>query len=143
MISSVTFDAPHLERLLKEFPERTKKAIAISLKQSALIVQNAAKINSPYLTGNLRRSITNEVKENYAEIGTDVIYARIQELGGVILPKTKKYLRFMTRSKNWVTVGKVIIPPFKGKGYLRPALEENSEKILKNFADNLEKQLTK
>jgi phage gpG-like protein len=143
MISSITLEAPHLERLLREFPERAKKAIQISLQQSALIVQNAAKVNSPYLTGNLRRSITNEVKENQATIGTDVVYARIQELGGVILPKTKKYLRFMTRDKNWVTVGKVIIPPFRGKGYLRPALQDNAEKILKNFADNIEKQLTK
>jgi len=143
MITSVTLKADHLEKLIKEFPDRAKKAIELSLIQAADLVRNEAKQNAPYLTGNLRRSIASKISGQIAVIGTDVIYARIQELGGVILPKTKKYLRFMSKGRGWVTTKRVIIKPFAGKGYLTPALKENAGKILKIFADNVHKQLTK
>jgi len=109
---SVTIEAKGLERLLAQFPQKTKKAIAVSLDQAGLIVRNTAKENAPYLTGNLRRSITHKVlKGTVAEVGTDVIYARMREFNTRRLPN----------------------------GYLRPALSKNKSKIMQIFERNLNK----
>lgn len=49
-------------------------------------------------TGRLRSSITHDVRGAgmlaQGIVGTNVIYARIHEYGGIILPKKGKYLRF-------------------------------------------------
>jgi phage virion morphogenesis protein len=42
----------------------------------------------------LRNSITSEASAKQVEVGTNVIYAAIHQLGGVIRPKTKKALFF-------------------------------------------------
>jgi len=42
----------------------------------------------------LRNSITSEASAKQVEVGTNVIYAAIHQLGGVIRPKTKKALAF-------------------------------------------------
>jgi HK97 gp10 family phage protein len=99
------------------------RVIKPALRASALVVQNAGKRNAPYLTGNLRRSITHKVKGNFAKIGTDVVYAAIQEFGGKA-----------GRGKRSV---------IKGKPYLRPALEKNKEQIQKKFSTILNKLLKK
>lgn len=101
-----------------------RAAAQLSLQQSALEVQNKAKRLAPFLTGNLRRSITHEVKPLSAKIGTDVVYARIQEFGG-------------RAGRN----RKVRIPPYKGRGYLRPALKESVNKIKEIFNKNLKRYL--
>jgi phage gpG-like protein len=45
------------------------------------------------VTGNLRRSITaTPAKNGRAIVGTNALYARIHEQGGVLKPTTKKYL---------------------------------------------------
>lgn len=43
-------------------------------------------------TGRLRRSITAEAGNGWAAVGTNVLYARIHQLGGTIRPKTGKAL---------------------------------------------------
>lgn len=63
----------------------------------ARIVQSQARIYCPVDTGNLRASIMASPGEQSdlsatAEIGTDVIYAAIQELGGAHI-KAQPYLR--------------------------------------------------
>lgn len=77
-------------------------------------------------TGNLRSRITWETSEsdNYIDLtlGTNVVYARIHELGGTIFPKKGLYLRFKTRDGGFVTVKSVTIPK---RPYLRPSIEDN------------------
>lgn len=112
---SIKFNAKAFDDFLKRYPKESAKVIDKSLKQSALVVQNRAKINAPYLTGNLRRSITHDVGEGSASIGTNVIYAAVRE--------------YNTRRKP--------------DGYLRPALEKNADKINKIFVDNFTLMINK
>ncbi len=113
-IATVTIDA---EKFLKKVGKLSnlRPVIQLSLQQSALTVQNTAKQLAPVLTGNLRRSITHEVKTDLARVGTDVIYARVREFN------TKK------------------IP----KGYLRPALTRNRKKIRQIFEKNINNIINK
>lgn len=70
--------------------------LEVAGRAGALPVQNAAKELAPKRTRNLSRSIHTEVvfvgEQMEVYIGTDLEYAAIQELGGVITPKEAKYL---------------------------------------------------
>lgn len=57
----------------------------------------------------------------YGLVGTNVIYARIHEVGGVIKPTAGKYLRFKTPDGSWHTVKQVTIP---ARPYAAPAMRE-------------------
>jgi len=112
---TIKIDDTKFQRFATMFPSELKKTIVRSLNECALLVQNAAKINAPYKTGNLRRSITNLVDQGkeIALVGTDVVYAAVRE--------------FKTYSRP--------------EGYLRPALKDNLSKITKVFEENINKQL--
>ena len=104
------FDTKQFDKLIQQFPEKSKKAIAFALGQSADECSNLAKQPDycPYKTGNLRRSITTDktkVRKGIALFGTDVKYGRIRE--------------FNTRSRP--------------RGYLRPALKDSIPQIKKFF----------
>lgn len=77
-------------------------AIEQFLETAALIVQGDAINRCPVDTGHLRQSITKEVKDKEARIGTNVHYAPYVELGTVKM---------------------------KAQPYLRPALDENKNKL--------------
>ncbi|OGM05591.1 hypothetical protein A2125_02225 [Candidatus Woesebacteria bacterium GWB1_43_5] len=109
----IKIDAKEYTRFLVKFPAAARKAIDLSLKKAVLLVQNQAKVLSPYKTGTLRRSITNLVTGESGLVGSDVIYARVRE--------------FNTRSKP--------------DGYLRPALKENSDAIRQIFQDFIRKAI--
>lgn len=114
----------------------------------ALVLQNAAKRLAPVKAGNLRRSIHIGGHEDQAPdfsssaenrgngrvpdperddervtvyVGTDVEYAKIQEFGGTIKPKTARALVFEVNGEV-VTTGAVTIPAHP---YMRPAYDEN------------------
>ena len=74
---------------------------------------------------------------DFARIGTDKIYARIQEEGGTITAKGGGYLTFKIGGQ-WVRVKQVRIP---AQPYLGPALKDNESKIEKIFAKSLERNL--
>jgi len=96
-----------------------------SLRQSALLVRKDASKNAPYKSGTLRRSLTEKVYSDRAVVWTNVVYARIQELWWIILPKKWPYLRFKVWNRR-VTTKKVNI---KARPYLKPALEDNIKAI--------------
>ncbi len=112
-IATITIDSKRLEKILSRFPLRARRTIKVSLDQAALEVQNKAKINAPYLTGHLRRSITHKTHAFNAEVGSGVVYARIREFNTKRLPG----------------------------GYLRPALAESQKKIRRIFERNFNKLL--
>ena len=100
----------------------------------ALIVQNAAKERAPKRTRTLSRSIHTETLESSRDkaevaVGTDVVYAGIQEYGGVITPKQAKMLAWQDGGE-WHFAHSVTIPPHP---YLRPAMDENKEAIAKTI----------
>lgn len=45
-------------------------------------------------SGNLKKNISYIVKKNTVHVGTNVVYARIHQFGGIIKPKSKKRLTF-------------------------------------------------
>lgn len=102
-----------LQKILAAYPSKSRKVSRASLQKAALLVQNKGKKNSPYLTGNLRRSITHQLAPNKALVGTNVIYARVREFNTKRMPK----------------------------GYLRPALENSRKEIRKIFANGISKTL--
>ena len=81
-------------------------------------------------TADLQKSITNEVKSESGEIvgriGSNVVYAAIQEYGGVIRARNKPYLHFKTKDGKWHKVKSVTIP---AQPYLRPAILDNKDQI--------------
>lgn len=85
-----------------------------------------AKKNAPVKTSHLRRSIhVLEDGNNAKRYGTAVVYARIQEYGGEIRPKRKKYLRFKVNGQ-WVFAKRVRI---KGKFYMKRSAEAARQAI--------------
>ena len=99
-----------------------------------LLVQNAAKQKAPKLTRTLSRSIhieTIKKSKNYVElaVGTNVVYAAIQEFGGVITPKKAKVLHWVDRKTGEdVFASSARIPPHP---YLRPAWDEQFDAMVK------------
>ena len=85
------------------------KAMFKSLTESAIIVESQAKALTPVDTGNLRGSITRDVKKDSAVVGTNVLYAIYVELG----------TRFQ-----------------RAQAFLFPALTGNIRKIIAIFAKN-------
>ena len=70
-----------LERNMQRISGNIETEIERALTKSALIVERDAKLNAPVDTGRLRTSITHKVEETYAEVGTNVEYAKSIEFG--------------------------------------------------------------
>lgn len=62
------------------------------------------------------------------------VYARIQELGGVIRATNARALHFQTADGEWHTVKAVTIP---ARPFLRPAADENKSDISKSITSVL------
>ena len=111
------------------------KQLKRNLNMAAILVQRAARDNVRsggksglhVITGTLHRSITTEVKGFIARIGTNLKYARIHELGGIIRPKSAKALHFTVGGRH--RQAQVVHIP--ARPYLRPALHSNKRKIEK------------
>lgn len=76
--------------------------------------------NTPYQTGNLRRSIQLGQYGNFAKVGTNLEYARIHDLGGTIRAYTHRNLfgRGIVAQMPARTVR-----AYKGRGYLKPEFD--------------------
>jgi len=103
-----------------------------ALLAGALPIMNAAKTNAPKLTGTLARSIhVLERSPRQVVIGTDLVYARIQEEGGDIAPVNATYLRFEVGGDVIYTRGPVHIP---AQPYMRPAFESERSAAMREIA---------
>ena len=92
------------------------EAVLRALEIIGQVVENSAAGYAPVDTGNLRNSITHEVDDgsHIVALGTNVEYAPYQELG---------------TSRMKAANG--------GRGFLRPAVEDNMEKIQSIFKEEL------
>lgn len=127
---------PMAKRLADKLPEDFNKSVVSGLRRAILIAEAGAKQLAPVDTGHLRRSIHSGVDVNpnpTGWIGSDVIYARIQELGGKIVPKRAKALRFKIGDR-WITTKSVTI---KGKLYLQKGMTENSGRIVDTIRNTI------
>ena len=117
--------AARFSRAMNENPKKVDDSMEISLTEIALFIHGKAGTWAPYDTGNLRRSLNWKANSREARIGSNLVYARIHDLGGQA-----------GRGR------KVRIPKYKGRGYLTPAFEimKNGEAI-KIVEKNLKKAL--
>ena len=122
-------------QMLANLHKKFRAEFIKGLKQAMLYAESKArkgfnKTERPKVkTGQLRRTIKSGVKITSTDaigfLSANTIYARIQELGGIIRPRTADYLRFQINGR-WISTKQVIIPE---RPYLRPAIEENINKI--------------
>ena len=100
-----------------------------------LNIQSGALVNS-IKTSKGKRGKTNA----WAHIGTNIIYARIHEIGGIIKPVAAKMLSWVNDAGERIFAGAVHIP---ARPYLRPALDENEPKVVKAVETELWRNLDK
>jgi len=119
-----------LDGIVRELPRVLRNIVnrgALEVKREAMINLSGKVLNRQ--TGKLVNSIQIErggTETNpFAIVGTNTIYARIHELGGIIKAKNKPYLWFKV-GDNWVRVKQVTIPP---RPFLKPAFETAIPKI--------------
>lgn len=112
-----------VKNFTRKHPKAFSKAVKIGLLRIGLEIRNRAGTKAPYLSGNLRRSLTNETdseaiydhsstgKRQSVAVGTNLVYARIQEFGGKTGRGGKggKGKRGATK----ITARKFLTPPFK------------------------------
>lgn len=162
--SMVTFQVAGLERLRKNLRALTDslrgEIMRTALTTGALEIVNEAKSQAPILTGTLRRSIHigahtdmtdfkadegyDDIKGEMVEankvticVGTNLVYARIQEYGGTISAKKAPYLVFRVNGQ-WVRTKQVTL---KGHPYMRPAFDTKKEDMINVFRDELAAQI--
>lgn len=156
---SYSVDIKGMKELLKKLEVATRAdVITKSLKQSGLMIagwvaRNRLSGARPQFlgvrTGRLRSSITaSEVEKsgnNYLErIGTNVIYARIHEYGGIISPGAKGFLAWKDRDTNrWIFTKRPVHIP--ARPFLRPAIEneDNQRSVLSNLLENIQEAMEK
>ena len=73
-------------------------------------------------------------------IGTNIIYARIHELGGIIKAVSAKMLSWIDDAGNRIFANLVHMP---ARPYLRPAMDENEDKIVKAVETEIWRNLKK
>lgn len=90
--------AERWERMLRDGAQRVAASIHKSLGIAVAWVRRDAVLFAPHRSGHLRRHIRGRVESStllgasFGVVGSDVVYARIQELGGVIKARNAKYL---------------------------------------------------
>lgn len=143
---NLNFDKRDLKKI-EQMPDEFKDGLLKGIKNAMLFAEAEAKKsfdkpgNLQARTGHLRRSITSDVDKVgdriVGKIGSNVVYARIHELGGVIRPKVADYLRFQINNK-WVTTKKVTMP---ARPYLRPSIEDNLKEITEIVRNSVIKEV--
>lgn len=138
---------------LNKMPEEFKKGALKGMRQAMFHAERMSKKDFEksrgpkgglhVRTGNLRRSIgsgVNVIGNNIIGwIGSNLIYAQIHELGGIIKPRTKQYLRFQIEGF-WKTVKQVIIPQ---RPFIEPGITENIDKIKELIVNSIVREVNK
>lgn len=146
--------------LLKKMPELTVPALFKGMKRAMLLVESTAK--TPYLTGkalnvqtgHLRRSVATKVEirgnKVTGRIGTNLSYGRFWELGYDGPMKVKAHARTIRQA-----FGRPIAPKkvhvkahtrqvsVSPRPFLRPAVEDNVDKIRKILARHIEEAFSR
>lgn len=147
MVDAVRFEVD--DRQFQAAMRRVKQAVSgpglvAAAQAGALVIQNAAKEKAPRRTSTLSRSIHMEWVEQgryrvAVHVGTDVIYARIHEFGGIITPRQARALAFEIGGE-LIFAQRVHIP---ARPYMRPAVDENIAKIGQEIARTIEALVTR
>lgn len=136
-------------RELRRLPREVQQALQRALAKSAAAVEGEAKRivyggHPDHLkgdSGRLRQSITHEVNEGSAAVGTNVVYARIHEEGGntgprTIVPVNAQALRFEIGGN--VIFAKSVEHPgseIPARPFLKPALDAKQNEVRNNLSN--------
>ncbi len=142
------FDQKSLD-WIKQSPEKFKEGLLEGAKKVGFFLEKEVKESfgepgKPQVRkGYLRRSIRNRVEEHGREIvikvGSNLIYAPVQELGAVIRAKKAEYLTFKIDGQ-WRRKKEVTIP---ARPYIRPTVEENLTGVEKFLVDAVLEKMMK
>ena len=137
--------AKELAEAFRRAPEMVKKELYNAVYDGMRDLQNTARNTAPHKTGRLQASIDSEGPrvsgDNVtATVGTNVEYARVQELGCgpfIIVPVRRKVL---ADKKRGIIFGKIVHHPgIKAKLYFKKSIEETRPR----FTDFMQKALTR
>ncbi len=164
MSGMIEVNVKGLKKLQKQLSKMARNLsgpqILAALSVGALEIANAAKENAGFLTGTLRRSLHiggstgltdfrsgegysdvegSKVTSGGAEvlIGTNLVYAAIQEFGGTIQAKNAPLLVFEIDGEVIMT-GEVNIPAHP---YLRPAFDQKKDDAIREYGKEVKSQL--
>lgn len=84
------------------------------------------------LAGSIAPEVITKKSEVIGRVGSNLKYARIHELGGVIKPVRAEYLCFVINGE-FVMTKEVHIPP---RPYLKPGVEELKPRLAKYLGEN-------
>ncbi len=134
-----------IDRFIKDGDVGFNAAVKLGLRKTGEEALRKTRRFAPVKSGQLRRSIDMIERTNEVIIGTNLVYARIQEFGGTIRPKNAKALAFKVNGQQ-VFAQQVYIPKFKGRGYFAPAFQQarsfgkiNMEREINKFLNNVSK----
>lgn len=140
-----------LDRLEKKFDQLSEMGkydvIIEFLRTAGIDLSNLIKININKTfhtgTGQLVNSIQiweegGSDKYAYVDVGSSgVVYARIHEYGGIIVPRTKKVLHFVINGEDIFTT--LVVMP--ARPYMRPALDEEKGRLPKELGAIIDMKL--
>lgn len=130
----------------------TGKMLMDAAEAGGFVIEGHAKINAGSGRPGLRMmlgALINSIKvskgkstETRAEtdVGTNIIYGRIHELGGIIKPVTAKMLSWVSEGGERIFANLVHIP---ARPYMRPAIDENEDDIVKAVEAEIWRNLDK
>ena len=133
----IRIDSKDFQRKLSEASPNFNRLVKQGLHNTGEMLRQTSSALAPHDKGDLARSIDFKLGDSSVKVGTDKVYARIQEFGGIIKVKKAKFLRFFWKKKGvWVQTKSVRI---MAQPYLRPALSQNAIRIGKIFTDLLKR----
>ena len=116
----------------------TTNLIKGALGKACAIVEASAKKKAPKDSGDLRRSITSKVENNEGIVYTPLFYAPYVEYGTGLFAesggRTDVPWNYQDDKGNWHSTSGM-----KPHPYMRPALEENREKIVQILKEGITK----
>lgn len=132
---------------IKEMPKQVKRGLLKGLRLGMFEAERVSKARMgkseelQVRTGALRRSIESGVDKRGSRLigwlGSNIVYARIHEFGGIIRAHGSGYLRFPI-GDSWVSVKQVRIPP---RPYLEPSIMEAQGEISKHIIHSIIKEV--
>ena len=147
----IIVDDSHLNAALRRKARAVNaRNMKIALLAGAFVILNKIRALAPYLTGVLRRSLHiggfsglsgsfgggggqftdlggEKIANGFASviIGTNLIYARIHEFGGIIVPKTARLLSWVDRLTGRRIFAKRVT--IKAQPYMRPGFNQGRQ----------------
>lgn len=147
-VVSMSVDMAGFSKQLRKLSSAARdQSLLDALEAGARVIQAQAQINanavfSSKATNALANSIIVETEGSgskvSANVGPTVIYGRIHELGGIIKAVSAKYLHFVIDGVDIFT--KTVHIP--ARPYLRPAVDNNRDKITASISETLKRKIT-